>query len=242
MMCAKMISTYFYFHFYVVLMLFMYRECGHFVNLRSSMVHKSGISTRYIASRSRGSGDVRMADLQVGDIIADVDGYSAVLLFSHRDTDIIYEKYVKIETEDGRSITMSSGHYIDIEEKRLAGELDCGDRIRIRGGGYSIVISVEEVVATGMYSPQTVSGKMLVDGIEVSTYTEALDPEAAHAALTPLRLISKARLQFLTLWWSNKVSNAFDCIHENGGVVFSSRRCFSPMHWTVPAPGMEPST
>lgn len=50
----------------------------------------------------------------------------------------------------------------------------------------------------GLYNPQTLDGRIVVNGIIASTYTTAVIPEAAHALLTPLRcLFNVCRLRDL---------------------------------------------
>ena len=44
-------------------------------------------------------------------------------------------------------------------------------------------MSVGREVATGLYNPHTMTGDIVVDGIQTSTYTAAIAPTLAHLAL-----------------------------------------------------------
>ena len=59
-------------------------------------------------------------------------------------------------------------------------------------GGVGRVTGVDVVERVGLYNPQTVAGDIFVDGVLASTYTTAVEPELAHALLTPLRAAFRA--------------------------------------------------
>ena len=44
-------------------------------------------------------------------------------------------------------------------------------------------------MSLGAYSPLTVEGKMMVDGILASCYAEFPDPDLAHIVMTPMRML-----------------------------------------------------
>lgn len=49
------------------------------------------------------------------------------------------------------------------------------------------MVEVGRVWATGLYNPQTVEGNVVVEGLQVSTFTEAVEPVVACALLLPFR-------------------------------------------------------
>ena len=49
----------------------------------------------------------------------------------------------------------------------------------------------------GLYNPLTLAGDIVVDGILASTYTKAVTPKMAHAALAPLRMMYEIRVYLL---------------------------------------------
>ena len=58
-----------------------------------------------------------------------------------------------------------------------------------QNGVQAAVVAVNLEAATGLYNPQTLSGDIVVNGIKASTYTAAIAPSLAHAALWPVRMM-----------------------------------------------------
>lgn len=153
-------------------------------------------------------------------------------MFTSHNEVVEHKNYLRIDFEDGRALTLTDGQYVD--EDRRAGDISMGDRIRIADGEWSVVTSVERVTARGVVGPQTSAGRIIVNSVAVSTYNDAMRPEAAHAALAPIRAIAKARLSIMPI---DKVGNAIDCFHKarfEGGLV-TTKRCFA-LPWSVAAP------
>ena len=44
-------------------------------------------------------------------------------------------------------------------------------------------------ISTGLYNPHTLNGDIMVNGVKTSTYTAAIAPALAHAALWPVRML-----------------------------------------------------
>ena len=51
------------------------------------------------------------------------------------------------------------------------------------------VVAVASETATGLYNPHTLNGDIMVNGVKTSTYTAAVAPGLAHAALWPVRML-----------------------------------------------------
>lgn len=125
---------------------------------------------------------IPMSALKVGDVVrVSKTDFSPVFIFTHKDAAIVTE-FVKISTGD-TSIRLSAGHYLYVNGKlQTARNVEAGDSVST-----GVVISVSTELATGLYNPHTLNGDIYVDGIKTSTYTEALNPTAAHTILTFVR-------------------------------------------------------
>lgn len=135
------------------------------------------------------SGDVvRMDRLIVGDRVHVGYGkFSSIYMFTHK---IAYHQgaFLRIETASGLITKMTPGHFVYANGALVAaGALSVGDAMEDSEGRAQVVKSLDIVSGTGLYNPQTIQGDVVVDGLRVSTYTEAVRPEVAHALLSPLR-------------------------------------------------------
>jgi len=70
---------------------------------------------------------------------------------------------------------------------RRAADVRLGDRLPLAAGNASAVVGVGCVDLPGLYNPHTLDGDITVDGVVVSTWTAAVPPAVASAALSPLR-------------------------------------------------------
>ena len=139
--------------------------------------------------------EIPIADLQIGDIVeSDPGHFSAVLLNSHADTKT-RTAFIVLRTRRGSEIAASPGHYLLMGngQLRAAHEFRMGDEL-FTASGVDYVISVGRATYRGLHNPQTASGKLMVrlggaGAVQASTYTTAVRPNAAHAALAPLRLV-----------------------------------------------------
>lgn len=133
-----------------------------------------------------------MAQLAVGDRVVTGNGsVSDVILFTHSERDSM-NRFVRLATECGRSLSVSGGHYLYVNGGmlRAAESLSVRDRLEVAGIGFSRIVAVERVYARGLYNPQTLSGSIVVDGFKASTYTTAVEPALAHCALlAPVRFV-----------------------------------------------------
>ena len=66
--------------------------------------------------------------------------------------------------------------------------MQVGDSIE-ENGEHVAVVAVATETATGLYNPHTLNGDIIVNGIKTSTYTAAVAPALAHAALWPVRML-----------------------------------------------------
>lgn len=145
---------------------------------------------------------VSMADLAVGDMVRVAAGsgaaaFSPVYLFSHRIAGGSHP-VVSLTTASGRTVTASPDHLLPLG----------GDNIDGSGGGRRVLVRATDIVvgdaltdataavssrvvakatgtAAGLYNPHTVAGDIVVEGVLASTWTAAVPPAVAAAALAP---------------------------------------------------------
>lgn len=171
----------------------------------------------------RGKGRVAMRDLVLGDfVLVKHNLYSPVILFGHfgkrhRQLQPI-TTFVQIATDDS-NLRISAGHYVRTGAAwfalKRAGEFRVGDTIWLNSGVGS-VRNVTRVTDTGLFSPVTAHGDIMVDAVIASCYTEALQPAAAHALLLPLRAAAGVERPHIGQLWRWRVS-----------IAASSRRLYS---------------
>jgi len=141
-----------------------------------------GESTVTVEGRA-GSG-VKMEDLRLGDRVMGGDGrYTDVYLFSKRMRE--REGAYRVLTTAAAQISLSDDHYLEVNgTMQLARRVRVGDRL-----SSGAVVGIEEgVVMRGAYSPITLSGTIVVDGVVASCYTRKVNPELSHILLAPRRV------------------------------------------------------
>jgi len=142
---------------------------------------------------------VRMDALAVGDAVAVGGGrFSDVFAFSHADADAastFVELTVGAPAADAcaaheRPLRLTPGHYLSVNGRMAAAStVAVGDVLLRADGSAAVVARVATRRGAGLFNPHTVDGSILVDGIVTSTYTTAVEPRVAAAALTPLRAL-----------------------------------------------------
>lgn len=132
---------------------------------------------------------VMMKELNVGDNIYVGRGTSSpVFLFTHKQPNIMWS-FIRLHTESGYVVTLTPGHYLFVNgELAAAVSVTVGDYLETENG-ISKVRCVENVWLRGLYAPHTLHGDLLVDGVLVSGYSTAIDPQIAHALLAPVRML-----------------------------------------------------
>lgn len=111
--------------------------------------------------------------------------FEEVFMFSHR-VQQASTAFVHIKTASGHELQASQGHYIPSQTCKTcpdalarAADLAAGhlvwmsDRQSLR---LSTIISVTTANGTGLYNPHTFSGRIVVNGILASTFTDTLPP------------------------------------------------------------------
>lgn len=153
----------------------------------------------------------RMDQLTVGDRVktADMHGriiYDEVWGWAHRvpDREAAY-LHVQIGEDASSGLKLSHKHLLHTGEKCCkfqhlveAQSLHTGDKVWLDSGRGVLepttVTAISEVFEIGVFNPQTASGRIVVNGIAASTYSDLprwLSPALAHMMLQPLRVLSR---------------------------------------------------
>lgn len=149
-------------------------------------------ATATLASGAR----VRMDELAIGDTVAVGGGrFSDVFAFTHADAAAVstFVELTVAPIEDtcsahARALRLTPGHYLSVNGRlAAAGTVVVGDVLVRADGSTGVVTAVATRPGRGLYNPQTLHGDILVDGVVASTYTTAVEPRLAAAALAPLR-------------------------------------------------------
>lgn len=164
-----------------------------------------------------GGAPVRMDALRVGDRVHVGGGaFSDVFMFTHKVADFAGD-FVEIATAGGAVVRATAGHFMYVNGGlAAAGTVAAGDSVELGRGGADVVARVSTVASTGLYNPQTVQGDVVVDGVRASTYTTAVEPAVAHAALAPARAV------YAAFGWSTSVldeGSSWAAALPSGGAV-----------------------
>jgi hypothetical protein len=161
----------------------------------------------------------RMDAVSIGDRVAVGSGrFSDVFMFTHRDPLVVDRSFVTLTTGSGNTLTLTSGHYVPIDrQNRLvaAREVRPGDTVFLRNGTTSVVVTIGVATLPGLFNPQTLDGRIVVDGVVSSTYTMAVEPVLAHdVLLVPVR--------WLYGWMPLSLSMYFANIFRSGSPSFAA--------------------
>lgn len=134
----------------------------------------------------------RMADLQVGDEVLVAAGlYSRVFMFTHRQPYGIY-RFMRFLMVDGNILLVTEGHFVYANGVlKAARDVKINDTLEHANKKSIQVQKIEQAFDTGLYNPQTEHGDIIVSGFRLSTYTETIEPKAAHALLSIFRFLRR---------------------------------------------------
>ncbi|CAK1546156.1 unnamed protein product [Leptosia nina] len=150
------------------------------------------------------AGPKDISTLQLGDrvLAADDTGkavYSEVLTFIDRDPNAT-RSFIEVTAENGVAITTTPSHLLllaaaDGWREVFATNIEIGDVLLTRGQGAvmrpSRVVKTRTVRKKGVYAPLTKTGTIIVDDALASCYAIVNSHYLAHAAMAPLRWMSK---------------------------------------------------
>lgn len=135
-----------------------------------------------------------MTELRIGDHVkvAHPNVYSPIYFFSHSDENAQAD-VLRIKTAlDEISLSVSAGHLLYVNGvEAAASTVRVGDVISVSHDTDETarVVAISTVRSTGLFNPHTIHGDIVVDRVITSTYTSAVHPSLARAALAPIRML-----------------------------------------------------
>lgn len=136
--------------------------------------------------------DIRIDALKPGQYVSVGAGkFSRVYGFSHDDAHAL-SQFVVLSTESGHTLCATSGHFVYVNGlPTTMSHAVVGDDLTLYDGKTSKIVSTEVKLMQGLYNPQTADGNIVVDGVLATTFTTAVQPAFANAALLPLRVLQR---------------------------------------------------
>ena len=123
-----------------------------------------------------GQGSVKMQDLKVGDeVLTGSPGsfrYQPIFAFGHQNQDALAEFYAITVKDSKVPLEMTGEHLVYLAGKHhpvRAHTLQVGDSLVSTEGPVEIS-DIKTVVKRGLYNPLTADGRLIVNGVAVSTY------------------------------------------------------------------------
>lgn len=133
-----------------------------------------------------------MEDIQIDDhVLVGTGQYSRVFMFTHKLIDGSYT-FLRFTMHDRSDLLVTSAHFIYINGTlKPAHSAKVGDTFEKVHGERMVIAKIDLVQQIGLFNPQTEHGDIIVNDIRVSTYTEAIQPNAAHALLSVFRFLRR---------------------------------------------------
>jgi hypothetical protein len=97
-----------------------------------------------------------------------------------------------LTTASGHKLTLSSKHYVHLLPNynlTQARHVRVGHVVELANGTASAVVAITTERRNGLYNPNTLDGKIVVNGVLASCYTGSIEPTVAHMLLWPLRAL-----------------------------------------------------
>jgi len=135
--------------------------------------------------------------LKLGDKVrVNENEFSEVFFLGHWDHTSISTNFVEIRLEDDNKLVVSRGHMIYVNNKLVqAKHAKVGDTMVTVEAKHSKNVMIMEIKdgvrVRGLYNPHTMHGDLVVNGIRVSTFTNAMQQQVAHAMLLMERVVWK---------------------------------------------------
>ncbi|KAK1865619.1 hypothetical protein I4F81_008148 [Pyropia yezoensis] len=131
----------------------------------------------------------RMDEVTTGDDLAVTHTTSSrVFGWSHRVAARTTTFVALTAAHEAAPLLLSPSHYLYVNGRLAAAStVAVGDALTTASGAPAAVTAVGRVAAAGLYAPHTLHGELVVGGVRVSSYTQAVHPAVAHALLAPVR-------------------------------------------------------
>ena len=138
---------------------------------------------------------VSMAELKIGDSVqVGPATFEDVYFFGHHDETAQRHSFLRVNTKTS-SVRLTSNHILFISgEEKPARYATVGDTITHADGTSATIVSIEDWEGVGLYAPYTLSGRILVDSVLVSSHTEKhwVVRTAQAIAMLPLKHLQQA--------------------------------------------------
>lgn len=140
----------------------------------------------------RNQGARRIDDLELGDeVLVSFNSYSPVFMFTHKLSTGSFQ-FLRFVLEDGSELRVTPGHFVYADRViKAARDVRVNDTMENANAQQIPIKYIETVHESGLYNPQTEHGDIIVNGIRVSTFTESIEPSAAHALLSVFRCLRR---------------------------------------------------
>lgn len=122
--------------------------------------------------------------------------YSEITMFMHQNENVHVTDYVKLVTDNGKSITLSSYHLIFLSkmEAVFAKDVNANQSVFVydqttRAFHLNKISRVTPVSGKGMYAPLTNEGTIVVDDVLASCYALFPSHQISHAVFSLWRFI-----------------------------------------------------
>jgi hypothetical protein len=166
---------------------------------------------------------VKLEKLRQGDYVETQSGeFEQILFFSHAKGQGMYT-FLEISTNVGLKLRLSKTHFIPVKAKNdttsalvAARNVEVGDFLECRGQPCQVT-DIAQVTDKGLYAPHTVSGKLIVDGVSVSCYTEAFPPFLTSVLVRAYELLSRISFWPLSHWTKRLLDFAVNKQDEETG-------------------------
>lgn len=132
---------------------------------------------------------IPIENLVVGhNVSTGTDRWSSVYAFTHADRSIV-SNFIAMKTVVGTLIASPGHHIYDARGFITAARNVKPGKSYLQSStnGSVIVQCVTTIRARGLYNPQTLDSRLVVNGFLVSTYTDAVDESVSQSLLAPLR-------------------------------------------------------
>jgi hypothetical protein len=142
-----------------------------------------------------GQGPTKMKNLNVGDSVLTSEGYENVYSFAHKMDNGKATNFLKIEHQAGKALEVTEEHLVFVHGKNYvaAKDVQVGDVLKGVDAD-SVVTGIKNVMRLGgIYAPLVNSGKLIVNGVEASSYVYVdskfvSDHDMVHMSLSPFRM------------------------------------------------------
>lgn len=156
--------------------------------------------------------EVSLSQLKVGDLVrTGQHTFSQVFMFTHKLEGI--HLFVALTTSSG-VLKASERHLLYTTRGPLpACEIVVGDQLVLANGSAVAVRAIDMTRMRGLYNPNTLDGKIIIDGFQASTFTNDVQTASVVSLLAPARAV------FMVFGRAPHLHNDVGCVERIGNVL-----------------------